>query len=264
MLSEVPDSEAHTGGLYDAPHLYRLGLGQADTEELAFYDRLLPERGRVVSLGCGEGRLESRLSSADRRFFGYDRALAMVQAAACRDAIGNYVVARMEAPPFHSGARFDAALAGMLSFSYLADQASLLKATQWLATVMGDGAIALLDVACAHRPQRLQGIEERHVEEGATYCFRYLDAELPGPFGSILHSRIEIAANGERAVRDAPLMVFTPIGVRRLFAQTGFGALTFFAPHDLGSETDCPPMDCRRAVIRAVKPLDSRASIAPA
>ncbi|MCB2155380.1 class I SAM-dependent methyltransferase [bacterium] len=236
--------------LYDAPDLYRRALGPADEEEIAFYDALLPKVGTVLSLGCGEGRLEAPLSSKSRRFVGLDLSPAMAREAARRDPNGLYVAARMEAPPF-SRIRFAAAISGLLSFSYLTRESDLLTALRWLREVLCDGAPVILDVPCAHRPKELQGIEETHTDRELKYTFRYLDAECSNGFGTVLHTQIDVRTLHQNVSRSAPLTVFTPDGLRRLFDQAGLNDLCFFAPHDLETRTSNPPRDCRRAVVLA-------------
>lgn len=50
-------------------------------DDLIFYEKLLPQRGHILELGCGTGRISCRLASGDRPVTGVDISLAMLSAA---------------------------------------------------------------------------------------------------------------------------------------------------------------------------------------
>jgi hypothetical protein len=62
---------------------------------------------------------------------------------------------------------------------------------------------------------------------------------------------MRIATPEAVAERHAPLMVFTPPGIRGLLEAAGFEGVRFHAPYDLKSGTESPPRDCLRGVVVA-------------
>ncbi|MEQ8820583.1 MAG: methyltransferase domain-containing protein [Sumerlaeia bacterium] len=237
--------------LYHTPDLYELALGaEADGEEVAFYARWLargPGAERVLSLGCGGGRLEAPLARLGVRFVGVDAAAEMVALAGGRDPGGLYLRGDMARGAVRGP--FAGAISGLLSFAYLTRRGEAEACLRWVAETLAAGAPLLLDVPLSHRPRRLQGVEESLAGEGWTYRFRYLDWERSLPAGEVLHTRIEVEAGGRLVRRDAPLLVFTPEGARRLLEMCGFGDVRFFAPHDAESGSEEPPEGCLRGVV---------------
>lgn len=235
--------------LYSRSEWYAQAIGEAEEDELAFFASLLPREGSILSLGCGDGRLETPLSSQGYPFVGVDASLPMVRRAAQRDPNGRYLAACIQELPFSSPAQFGGALAGLLSFNYVTRTSEIQSLVSRLSVLLSPRAPLVLDLALTYRPRRLQGIEEsRKLPGGGRYCFRYLDLLSETPFGAVLDTTIELDLPNASAERRASLHVYTPAGIQTLLAER-FSCLQFYAPYDLGTETDHPPDDCLRAVV---------------
>jgi len=249
------------GILYDNPDLFDAAFGEADGEEVGFYEEVLREggadRGRILSLGCGSGRLEAPLAARGFRICGIDASPAMATKAARRDPDGWYAAACMRSLPSRE-AGFAAAISGLLSFAYMVDPARVTRVFGWLGRALAPGAPLVLDIPVAHRPGSLQGLEEAWEFPGGGYRFRYFDEVRRCGGFSVLATRIEVAAGGRSARRDAELAVWTPGGVARAIAAEGlFGGVAFHAPYDRGTAARTPPGDCLRAVVVCCRAGDS-------
>ncbi|MDK2971163.1 MAG: hypothetical protein PWP23_918 [Candidatus Sumerlaeota bacterium] len=237
--------------LYEAPDLYARAFEPPDPGQAGFFATLLGSPGgRVLSLGCGEGRLEETLARHGLRFVGIDASVAMAARAARRDPFGLYVAARMEALPL-APAGYAGALSALLSFAYLTQRAQQEAVLRWLAVALMPGAPLVLEIPLAWRPRRLQGISERHEFGGGEYAFHYFDVLEENDSGAVLATAMRIATPEAVAERHAPLMVFTPPGIRELLEAAGFEGVRFHAPYDLESGTESPPRDCLRGVVVA-------------
>lgn len=237
--------------LYDNQDFYEAAFPGPEAEELAFYRRVLAGAASpLLSLGCGDGRLEAALAAKGMRWARFDLSPAMVRRARRRDPRGLYAVARMEAPPF-GGVRFGAAMGALLSVAYVTQERSRRALVRWLAGVLVPGAPVVLELPVAHRPPALQGIEERaELPGGAAFRFQYLDELERGEGWSVIDSVMEITRDGERASRRAPLVVFTPRGIRELLEGEGLlGDVMFFACYDAESGRSEPPQECLKAMV---------------
>lgn len=237
--------------LYDRPDLYELAFGDG-AEDAAFFASLLAPRRRFLVGACGAGRVSAELARAGFDVAGFDLSRAMLRTARARDGSGCYAVGRLEAIPF-AACSFDAAVVPLLGFSYLTDGDDVGVSLRQFADVLCAGGALALEMAVAHEPRRLQGIEERAaLPGGVEYSFRYLDLEREGGEFAVLHTTMRIAAGRDAAWRDAPLAVWRPEGLRSALVRAGFtGGVRFFAPGDIRSATDSPPADCLRAVVLA-------------
>lgn len=233
--------------LYERPDLYDSAFGDGD-EEAAFFAAILGTARRVVVGGCGTGRVSSALANRGFDVVGFDLSLAMLRAARRHPA----VAARFEAPPFAAGCA-DAFVAPLLGFAYVADVAGIDAALDAFARIVRDGGVLALELPVAHRPERLQGVEEAAtLPDGVEYSFRYLDLEREDGDFAVLHTTMRVATDGEAAERSAPLAVWRPDGIRRRLENGGcWRNVRCFAPYDVDSATDIPPSDCLRAIVVA-------------
>jgi SAM-dependent methyltransferase len=240
--------------LYAQADLYDAVFGGAEPAEVAFLAEAFANAagGRVLSLGCGTGRLEGALAARGVRFVGLDLSPAMLRMARVRDPSGCHLAARMECLPV-AGAEFAGALAGLLSFAYITDAAARRATVRRLGALLVPGAPVVLEVPVAWRPRALQGVSERL--EGATgFEFQYLDLACEEEAGAVLHTCLRVWSKGRRAERHAPLTVFTPEGIRDLLTDEGlFADVRFFAPWERESATACPPPECLRAVVMTTR-----------
>lgn len=243
--------------LYDRPDLYERAFGDG-REEAAFLSALLGPRRRVLVGACGAGRVSGELSRIGFDVVGFDLSAAMLRRA-CEEHRGEagraasasrHAVARLEAIPF-ADRSFDAAAVPLLGFSYVTGGSAVDASLRAFAGIVRDGGFLVLEVAVAHEPRRLQGIEERAVLPGGVeYSFRYLDLDRDEGGFAVLHTEIRVAVGGDSAARRAPLAVWRPAGIRGALQRCGFAeGARFFAPWDIASETDSPPADCLRAVV---------------
>jgi SAM-dependent methyltransferase len=69
----------------------------------AFFDVLPAPSGRVLEVGCGEGRVTRDLRARGYDVVGLDAAPTLVAAAAATDPAGDYVVGTAESLPFDTG-----------------------------------------------------------------------------------------------------------------------------------------------------------------
>ncbi|MBX3728199.1 MAG: class I SAM-dependent methyltransferase [Candidatus Sumerlaeia bacterium] len=240
--------------LYAHADLYDAVFGRVEPAEVDFLAGLLAGAThggrRVLSLGCGTGRLEAALAARGVRWVGLDLSPAMLRVARRRDPAGHAVAARMESMPF-AGAEFAGALAGLLSFSYVVGGQARRDTVRRLGDLLLPEAPVILEVPMAWRPRALQGVSER-LEGAAGFEFRYLDLASEDDAGAVLHTRLRVWSEGRTAERYAPLTVFTPGGIRELLTREGlFANVQFFAPWESASATDTPPPDCLRAVVVA-------------
>ncbi len=105
--------------LWDADHRYyemareHVRAAASVPGEYDFLRQYLPEEGRILEIGCGEGSNMEVLARPGRRFVGCDLsrlALGMAQAAAPADGSQQFICGEGEALPFQSGT-FDGAMA---------------------------------------------------------------------------------------------------------------------------------------------------------
>lgn len=161
------------------------------------------------------------------------------------------VAARYEAPPF-ADASADAFVAPLLGFAYVADERAVDEALDAIARIVRPDGILALELPVAHRPERLQGVEEAAtLANGVAYSFRYLDLECDCGDFAILHTAMGVARDVDVAERHAPLAVWRPRGIARRLRRAGWSNVRFLAPYDIATETDTPPPDSLRAIVVA-------------
>ena len=99
-----------------------------------FFELLPPPDGRVLEVGCGEGRVCRDLGARGHRLTGLDASPTLVRAARERDPRGEYVVGRAEALPFT-----DAAFDLVVSYNALMDVDDMPRAVSEAARVLRPG-----------------------------------------------------------------------------------------------------------------------------
>lgn len=73
-------------------------------EDIVFYDNILPPAGTILELGCGSGRISSRIGSTKRHVVGIDLSLPMLHRAYCRkNPFCSYICMDMNRLSFTSG-----------------------------------------------------------------------------------------------------------------------------------------------------------------
>ncbi len=249
--------------LYVDPALYSR-VFPPDAGEAAFFTALLkavPPGAAVLDAGCGTASLAAMLPL---QVVGLDRCRELLRAA---PAPVQTVEADLTALPFRKGT-LGGAFSRLFGYGYALGEVPGWAAAiaEELGRVLRPGAPVALEVPLAHRPSRLQGIEERAVLPGGlAYRFRYLDVLEETAFGTVLATRIEVRdPAGEEWHLAAPLHVYTPEGARAWLAHAGITEVRFHAPYDLASGTAEPPEDCLRAVAVGVHQRKSVRIMLPA
>jgi SAM-dependent methyltransferase len=110
----------------------------------AFFELLPPAGGRVLEVGCGEGRVTRDLQARGHVVTALDASPTLVAAAAERDPDGDYRVADAEALPF-ADAAFDLAVA----YNVLMDVADMPRAVAEIGRVLAPGGCLC---ACVTHP----------------------------------------------------------------------------------------------------------------
>ena len=100
----------------------------------AFFDLLPPPEGRVLEVGCGEGRVCRDLAGRGYGVTGLDASPTLVGAASDRDQIGEYVVGQAEALPFP-----DAMFRLVVAYNSLMDVDDMPRAVNEAARVLQAG-----------------------------------------------------------------------------------------------------------------------------
>jgi SAM-dependent methyltransferase len=249
-MPESTDPES----LYDeGADLYDSLFGEVDEEEVAFFAGLLQRAPsqRVLSLGCGTGRLEGALSEQGFLITGVDVSEPMLARARQRDVRGYYVAASMEAlPPDLPGAPFGAVISSTLSFAYVTETVVARKVIEDCASRLVAGGVLALDLPISHEPKRLQGVVETMELAGLHYRFMWYDVIAEDDVRAVLDTDIWISSDTRSATRRAPLAVYRPQGIRQLLGAGGrYTDILFYAPHDINTALATPPPDCRRAVV---------------
>jgi SAM-dependent methyltransferase len=122
-----------------------------DWARLAILDPIMIERvelgpvGRVLDVGCGEGRFCRLLARAAVQTTGIDPTAALIEAARRRHPDGRYVMARAENLPFPDGS-FDL----VVSYLSLVDIEDLRAAVAELARVLAPGGKLLIANLASH------------------------------------------------------------------------------------------------------------------
>jgi SAM-dependent methyltransferase len=253
-MPESPETES----LYEeGADLYDSLFGDVDDEEVAFFAGLLQSAPcqRVLSLGCGTGRLEGALSEQGFLITGVDVSERMLARARQRDVRGNYVAASMEAlPPDLPGAPFGAVISSTLSFAYMTGSAAARRVIEDCASRLVAGGVLALDLPISHEPRRLQGVVETMEVAGLHYRFMWYDVIAEDDVRAVLDTDIWISSDTRSATRRAPLAVYRPQGIRQLLGADGrFTEILFYAPHDINTALTTPPPDSRRAVVTGNK-----------
>lgn len=79
---------------------YRLEM-EDFREDIVFYKKVLPERGRILEMGCGTGRVACRIAEKNRPVTGMDISMPMLRLAALKkSAHCRFVCMDMTAPGF--------------------------------------------------------------------------------------------------------------------------------------------------------------------
>ena len=240
--------------LYDHPEIYRRVFGDDISEEMGFLRRTLPSPpARVLSLGCGEGRIESVLSSKGYSLHGFDASPSMARRAVRNDPLGCYTSARAQALPYPPSPLFDAAFSLLVSCAHITDESHWPPLLNGLHLRLKPGAPLFLELPVCPSPTKLQGFRETTQSPGWSYTFAYADILRPTTWGAIIHRAISIETPEGVFVDRDPYAVFTPQGIRVLIASAGFSGIRFFAPYDPSTETTTPPADVLRAIVMAQK-----------
>jgi len=252
----MPESSDPEGLYEGGADFYDLFFGEEDPEETAFFTALLADAPskRILSLGCGTGRLESALFNAGFHVTGIDTSEAMLGRARQRDPRGHYIASPMEnMPDALPGEPFGAVISSTLSFAYIHDTKTARGSIAECARRMMPGAFLVLDLPIAQEPRRIQGtIETLETSPGHHYRFMWHDVITEDETRAVLDTDIWITGPQRTAARRAQLAIYRPEGIRNLLEDSGeFTNTLFHAAHDISSATVAPPPDCRRAVVVA-------------
>ena len=127
----------------------------------AFFALLPPAGGRVLEVGCGEGRVTRDLTARGEAVTAIDASPTLVAAASARDPGGSYAVAVAEALPF-ADASFDLVIA----YNVLMDVADMPRAIAEIGRVLAPGGCLC---ACVTHPLADAGAweGERFVLDGS-------------------------------------------------------------------------------------------------
>ncbi|MGF1574135.1 MAG: class I SAM-dependent methyltransferase [Sumerlaeia bacterium] len=233
------------------PGLYDCAFLREDEEEFGFYGSFFPRGSRLFSLGSGSGSVECTLAKAfGFEFVGVDSSPQMVAKA---NGLAEKLTAN--APRFEVGilpelpkvdSPFDGAISPLLTLSYLTIEADWSSLFSKLSVALKPGASVLLDVLLHENPLRYQGI----IERGPNHQFEFYDVLSEQAFFSVISTELRYWDNPEEPVTvNAPMALVHPRRFIEWIAQTtAFRLEAFYAPHDLESACDFPPLDARRGI----------------
>lgn len=115
------------------------------TDDLPFFHHHLPPKGHFLELGCGIGRVGSRLTARSRNLTGIDISQAMLlKAQAQNSPYCSYVRMDMTALAFRK--HFNAVIIPYNTLNLLTDEGSITSCLADCISVLADGGILLLQV----------------------------------------------------------------------------------------------------------------------
>ncbi len=108
-----------------ACELYRLEM-DGFTDDIVFFRQLLPDRGRILELGCGTGRVARQLAGPGREVLGIDISMNMLRLAALHQSANCRFIC-MDMVHLGLGRAFDAILIPYNTLNLLIDENRILR-----------------------------------------------------------------------------------------------------------------------------------------
>lgn len=248
----MPQDDLKTGTLADTPLYHDPALYQRlfplDDEELQFWKGLVGGRGgALLDIGAGPSPLSRQLTAelpvavdiSAPMLRGGGQKKNCVQADASALPLANHSIQTVICRLF--GIAYAAAPHPVTNFPRLAAE---------LRRVIAPSGVAALELPLAHKPRKLQGLEERYeIEPGVHYAFRYFEVTDEHEFGARLDTQITVQSCSQIWETSAPLFVFTPAGALTWANLAGLEGVEFYASYDLQTRTGTPPADVLRGVL---------------
>lgn len=239
--------------LYQHPNHYAsvFGIRERDEEEIYFYEQIVLGPS-CLSVGCGDASLEYHLASGgDMGISAIDSSLEMIHAARKRMPHNKQILHCSFEEFRHEmlANSVSSIISPNLSLNYLTDTTAWQRLLKELYIASFDDVKMYLDVLISYQPIKYQGI----IERGRSHELRFYDLISEESFFSSIMTELEITHDGKSISRQAPLTLIHPEKLKHFVLQEDFQVDAFYACHDLNSETNAPPLDARRAVIKLTK-----------
>lgn len=97
------------------------------TDDVNFFDELLPEQANILELGCGSGRVARNLLNGKRRLTGIDISMPMLQKAKQHDASPSAQFAAMDMTKLAFNCNFDSLIIPYNSLNLLVTQENIIN-----------------------------------------------------------------------------------------------------------------------------------------
>ena len=127
-----------------ACEFYRLEM-EPFSADIAFYNSLLPQRGKILELGCGTGRVAGQIAGQNRYVIGIDLSLAMLRLAQQKKHPNcNYICMDMVRPAFTT--KFDSILIPYNTLNLLTSTTKILRCLNGCRNYLQPGGKLLVQI----------------------------------------------------------------------------------------------------------------------
>lgn len=148
-----------------AAEFYRLEMDSYE-EDVQFYTQFLPQKAKVLELGCGTGRLATKIAAKDRPVFGIDISIDMLKIAWSKNHPHcSFICMDMVQPVFRSS--FDVILIPYNTLNLLTSTEKIVSCLTGCRNLLYPGGKLLLQIFVPS--------QDLHQQEKKTFQFQSLD-----------------------------------------------------------------------------------------